>query len=282
MPIKKLIESSIIASLVFASQTSLAGFSTYSENWPDDASVVDEKVTKVNLTTPQTPKDENEPPCAISAINTDSMDDRVPEQNHLYVKFGAVFVSSELRKISNTSSPALSSASVAYTSAKDNYLTWEAGFGTRYKWIRLELEYLYEKTMQYNPSPVFTGLPESLSSTYTNQSVWLDIIYDFNKLNFPYFTPYVGALGGFAWNKTRSTLYGGVGNGLAETHNRYGLAWGVTAGIRVPFWTRWFGYVGYKYLDQGMARYLSSTGTMGLKANSVVQGVNIGVQYILG
>lgn len=261
---------------LFIAPITYAGFSTYTNDWPDDATTVDEKITTDN------PLKQAAPDTNFLVVTDEEQSKRVPETDHLYAKLGMTFLTAQLRNISNTSQPALSSANVVSTSVNSDYVSWEFALGTRVKYVRLELEYVYQKTLYYSPTPLFSGLPESLYSKIWNQSAWLDIIYDFEKLNIPYLTPYLGGLVGVCWNKTRSAMSGGLGNGTAHNHSRIALGWGVTVGARVPFWTRWFLYAGYKYLDQGQARWQDSTGVMGLKGHSVVQGVDLGVSYILG
>lgn len=253
-----------------------AGFATYSSNWPDDAATVDEKVSIIN----------KKPPAKITDDTTKeeySVDERISEQNRLYAKFGATFLTAQLRNIQNTSTSfALSDAVLTSNSAKQNYVSWEFGLGTKVSAVRIEAEYLYEKNMPYNPAPLFVNRAEVLSSKLMSQSIWLNLILDLDKLNLPYFTPYIGALGGFIWNKTSSTMSGGTGNGVVQDHSRYVVGWGLTMGARIPFWTRWFGYIGYKYLDHGTARWKSNAGGMELKGHYVVQGFDLGVQYLLG
>lgn len=273
MQIHKLLKPSLIVIGMINCPIAWAGFSTYSSTWPDDASVVNEKV--VVDTKPASIK-----PTEICEEKTSK---RLSEQNRLYAKIAAAFVTDELRTIQNVStSSALSNSVLTLNSVKDNYVTWEVGLGTKYKYLRYEVEYIYQKNVQYNPNPLFNGQSEVLTSYYSNQGAWLNLVYDMDKATIPYFTPYLGGLIGFMWNKTHSAMQGGVGNGTQETHSRYAVGWGVNLGIRIPFWERWFGYIEYKYLDQGMVRWKDSTGLMELKAKSVVQGVNVGVQYLLG
>lgn len=275
--------ATLIASPVFA------GFATYTQDWPDDAAVVNETLpalevpstTKVKSKTKNSTVASN---CGCeSAINdTADTDDRVSQQNRLYAKFGATFLTGDVRKMQNISLPALSNAYLINTSAKENYMSWEFALGSRIKALRYELEYMYNKNISYNPDPLFANLPESLVSTLESQGLWLNILWDIEKLNLPYFTPYIGVMGGVIWNKTRSTMTGGIGNGVAQNHSNYSIGIGGTIGVRAAFWTRWFGYIGYKYLDQGTPRWQDGTGVMQLKGHYIVDGVDIGVQYLLG
>lgn len=258
----------------------MAGFFTYADNWPNDADIVNEKVETQEASTAATPTKE---PCAKDVkFWSDMGPDRVSECNRLYAKFGATFFNAEVRKISNTSITPLAGAYVLNNSAQDNYVSWEFGLGTRLKILRWELEYMYEKNITYNASPVFLNLPENLTSTVKNQSVWLNALWDADCLKLPYFTPYLGASAGFVWNKTTTQLTGGVGTGVSHNDNRMGVGWGVTIGARIAFWTRWFGYIGYKYIDQYTPRWKDSTGIFGLKGHYVINGVDLGVMYLLG
>lgn len=271
----KLISKVIIATAALVNApVSFAGFATYSTEWPDDKCIVNEKLSDHQKK--QTAQEDN-----FLVVTPEEQAQRIDQYKRLYGKFGLTFLSADLRSIDNISYPALSSGVVVNTSASENYVSWEIGLGTRLQYVRLELEYLYEKNIPYNPSPLFDS-GETLTSKFTSQSVWFNMMYDMDKLNVPYFTPYVGALVGVVWNKTRSTLSGTIGNGAAENHSRYVLGWGVTIGARMPFWTRWFGYLAYKYLDHGKVVWQDSTGIMRLKGHYVLQGVEVGVQYLLG
>ncbi len=250
-----------------------AGFSTYSTQWPNDPCIVNEHVATKNKE--EKPAEDN-----FLVVTPQEQAKRVDEYKRLYGKFGGTLLTAEVRKIENISQATLPGR-VINDIARENYLSWEIGLGTRLQYVRVELEYLYEKDIHYNPSPLFdTG--ESLTSKLMSQSIWFDLMYDMEKLNLPYFTPYIGGLVGLAWNKTRSTLTGTVGNGVAQNHSRYALGWGVTIGARLPFWTRWFGYIAYKYLDHGKVVWQDATGNMQLKGKYVVQGAEFGIQYLLG
>ncbi len=264
----------LASSVLMMSPILMAGFATYSKDWPDDACIVNEKVTNPE-TKPCTP-DQN-----FLVVTPEEQSKRVDEYKRLYAKLGATFLTAQIRKIQNTSSPTLSGGIIVNSGASDNYMSWEFGLGTKLQYLRVELEYLYQKKIPYNPNPLFLG-SNALVSTLESQSLWYDMMYDMSKLNLPYFTPYFGGLVGVVWNKTRSTLSGYPGTGVAANHARYALGWGVTFGARFPFWTRWFGYVAYKYLDQGKVVWQDSTGLMSLKGHYVTQGLELGVQYLLG
>ncbi len=265
-----------------------AGFSTYAQDWPDDARSVNEKISAPEVpstvTTIKSKTDLTASNCGCESANNGYIDkgDRIPQQNCLYAKFGATFFTGDVRKMQNISLPALSSAYLINTSAKENYMSWEFGLGSRIKALRWELEYMYNKNISYNPDPLFANLSEALTSTLESQGLWVNVLWDIEKLNLPYFTPYIGVMGGFIWNKTRSTMIGGIGNGVAQNHSNYSAGIGATIGVRAAFWTRWFGYIGYKYLDQGTPRWQDGTGIMQLKGHYIVDGVDIGVQYLLG
>lgn len=271
---KSLLNVLLTAGMLLTSSASYAGFSTYTKNWPDDAETVNEKIA--------TP----EAPVVTYTEDTDKIEyapaERIYENNRLYAKVGMTFFTAQIRGMTNVSQPALSSATLLNTDASEDYFSWEVGLGTKLKYVRVEAEYLYQKDLPYNATPLFANRSENVTSYLNTQAAWLTMLYDMDKLNLPYFTPYIGASAGFVWNKTRTTMYGGTGDGAAQNHSRYALGWGVTFGIRMPFWTRWFGYLGYKYMDQGSVRFQSSTGVMEIKGHSVIQGVDLGIQYLLG
>jgi hypothetical protein len=274
----------------FMASPAFAGFATYAQDWPDDAAAVNEKIpapetpAKVTAVKAKNKTTVGASNCECEGLTFNDIDtsDRISQQDRLYAKFGATFVTGDVRKMQNISLPALSSAYLINTSAKENYISWEFGLGARIKALRYELEYMYNKDISYNPDPLFANLPEALVSTLESQGLWLNVLWDLEKLNLPYFTPYLGVMGGFIWNKTRSTMTGGLGNGVAQNHSNYSVGIGATIGVRAAFWTRWFGYIGYKYLDQGTPRWQDGTGIMQLKGHYIVDGVDIGVQYLLG
>lgn len=277
MRTKLIIRSCIAGFWLLNSPILLAGFTTYSKNWPDDPNVVNEKVTSHQEIA------QAKPDPSFLVVTEAATEQRMSDFKRLYGKLGATFLNAEIRSITNTSYPALSSGTVVNSTAKENYVSWEFGLGTKFQYVRMELDYLYEKTLQYNMSPLFYNVAtESLNSKLMAQSVWFNLMYDMHKLNLPYFTPYFGGLLGVCWNKTRSAMTGSVGNGTAQTHSRVALGWGATFGIRFPFWTRWFGYMDYKYLDHGKVVWKDSSGIMQLKGQYVVQGISVGVQYLLG
>lgn len=255
----------------------MAGFSTYTNKWPDDAASVDEKVYCP-------PSTQNQKPVVTDNTTKENYSEmeRISEQKRLYAKFGAAFTTAQIRNIQNISTSSLSSLSMADNLLSKYYTTWEAGLGTKINMARFELSYIYEKDLAYSPNPVFVNNSTKLSSKIMNQGLWLSLLWDWDGLKIPYLRPYIGALGGFIWNKTVSTFNGGITNGREQSHNRYVIGWGGTIGLRMAFWTRWFFYLDYKYLDQGKVVWVSNDGLARLKGYSVVQTVNLGVQYLLG
>lgn len=270
------IKNLLLLALGFISFNASAGFSTYTNNWPDDAASVDEKIYCPPTQSQKTVVTDNTTKEQYSEM------ERISEQKRLYAKFGAAFVTAQLRNIQNISNSSLSSISLASNNENKYYLSWEAGLGTKVNMARFELSYLYEKDLAYNPNPAFVNSATSLNSKIMSQGLWLALLWDWDNLKIPYLRPYIGALGGFIWNKTTSTFQGGVTNGIAQNHSRYAIGWGATIGLRVAFWTRWFGYLEYKYLDQGKVVWVSNNGAARLKSQYVIQNINLGVQYLLG
>lgn len=271
----------VASSLIFAASIAHAGFAMYTDKWPDDASIVNERVTPPEPSVTKVPSEAAQAQCEVIKLSQNSPN-RVPERNHLYVKFGGMFTTAEIRSITNLSQGNLGTAYLIQQSLTDNYFTWEAGIGSKLQNVRWELEYVYYKDLQYNPNPIFANNVERLMSSYTNITLWFNLIYDFDTINFVYFKPYVGAMLGLAWNRTRSTMYNGLGTGQEQTHSRYNPGWGVTVGARMPFSERWFAYVAYKYNNAGNMKWKDSTGVLQLKGTFVASGVSFGVQYLLG
>src|SRR5688572_11656457 len=123
---------------MLASPMLMAGFATYSTDWPDDACIVNEKITNLE-------KKPCEPPDPKLVIAPEAKPTRVAECRRLYGKFGATFLTADIRDITNTSGTALSSGVILTTSTKENYVSWEAGLGTKLQYVRVEVDYLYEK-----------------------------------------------------------------------------------------------------------------------------------------
>lgn len=268
----------LLVSVILAAPNAFAGFATYATDWPNDAAVVDEN-KKV-----ETSSVSSSAGCAIEPVATDpapcNIIDRVPEYKRLYVKFGVNLSSTEVRNIRSTSVGSLSGLPTRVTDVKSNGLNWEIGVGTKFNVLRFEAEYIYHKTLNYNASPVLTGNASSLVSTVKNNAVLFNLYWDFD--NFVYFKPYIGALTGIVWNETRSTLTGGgVGTGAAKNNSQYALAWGATVGTRMPFWEKWYAYLGYRYTAQGNVVWKDSTTVMNLDGNYVFSGFCLGVNYVL-
>ncbi len=259
-----------------------AGFGTYAKDWPDDAAVVGEQVapTTDEMANGQAVASAS---CDIGPTQTASDDSaRIDELNRLYVKLGVTFDTAQIRRIQNVSPPPVANAIILNNTINVNYASWEIGLGTKTNWGRWEVSYLYDKQLAYSPAPIFVGRAENLVSTINSQTGWLACYYDMNRASISYFVPYAGVLAGIVYNKTRSVVQGGVGNGGTQGHGKFGVAWGVAIGARMPFWTRWYGYLEYKYLDQTGVRWKDSTGLVVLKGHYVVKAVSVGVQYLLG
>jgi len=246
-----------------------ADFSTYSKNWPNDAATVNENVSKPPPVQEQASVVKPVPVCT-----------RISENKRVYVKFGINANTTEIRNIRNQSYSPLANKPIVSDYANLNDYNWEVGVGTKIDPVRFELEYIHHRLVNYNPVPLVVGNFASLSSEVTNQSLLINIFYDFSQLQ--YVKPYVGALTGFVWNKARSILQGGgVGNGIAKNNSKFGTAWGFSIGMRVPFKDRWYGYLGYRYMGLSKVIWKDSTSTMKLQGQYVYKGFDLGVQVIL-
>jgi len=256
---------------ILFSSAATAGFSTYSKDWPNDTEIVGERSNTV---------EEVEQPAEL-------IDDTIaPEtaNKRLYLKFGGNLNSVKIKAIKNYSYNVLTNAVLNTNSIRKNYVSWEIGAGSKINALRYEVEYIHTKNLSYSPQPLFVGRSERLSSNVTNRSVLLNIFFDFenfSNLNFSYFRPYIGVLGGATWNKTRSIMTGGVGDNVAKNGNKIGFTWGVTFGARVPFWSRWTGYFGYRFTRQPKVLWKDDTSVLLLKGKYVLTGFNLGVSFLI-
>jgi opacity protein-like surface antigen len=258
---------------VFISPIALAEITTFAKNWPSDIGSDDQKPATVLIKNSgcASPEDAEEAAYAEPRAN---------EQKRLYVKFGGNYAKTDVRHIRNESQPPLSGLNVAIDGFQTSNLSWEIGLGTKSGFTRYELEYVHQRTLQYNPNPVLIGNTASLNSEVLNNTLLLNIMWDFD--NVMYLKPYAGVIGGVVWNKTRTTLTGGgVGNGSAKTNSNYGVAWGVSFGARVPFWTNWYSYLQYRYMGQSKMYWKDGGGTLRMNGQLVFSGFSLGVQYVI-
>ncbi len=258
---------------MLATSTAYAGFDTYSTDWPNNSVLLEENVTPpASIMIVEQPS----PECYNSAKNV-----RIPEIQRMYVKFGANQGPTQIAHIRNRSIGIFQNLTVATYSIKKVGIDWELGVGTKVnKMIRFEVEYLYNKTINYNPAPVFSGNATILTSQIKNQSLLVDMYVDFDKVD--YFRPYIGVLTGFVWNKTRSSLTGGTLNSsAAENQNHYSWTWGATIGARMPFWTRFFGYFAYRYIGPSKIYWKDSSSTMKLQGQYIFSGFTFGVEALI-
>lgn len=266
----------LLSSLCFAPVV-IAAFSTYSADWPDDAAVVDEKIT--TLAPPPTTVDSVVAQALGQEAEAEVIAQRETENDRLYVKFGLNRSLIEIRHIRNKSYLPLANYPTNSYSIKKNEVSWECGLGTRVNNTRFEAEYLHHRKLNYNPAPVFIGRAEILTSEVVNRALLVNAYWDFN--NVVYFKPYVGVLTGVVWNKTRSSMRGGVGTGTARTNANYGLAWGLTLGARMPFWSKWSAYFAYRYTAQSKMLWKDSTQILKLEGQYLFTGFCLGLNYIL-
>lgn len=275
-PFKNLIKGILLLACTLLAMPARAGFATYSDTWPNNAEIVNERI-KPDPTIAPAPECERRK--AVCATDTYGADNLVCNKGRLYVKLGMNYLTTKYSNMRNISSGAFAGLSLVNDSTKTSNYSWEIGAGTTLMMLRTELEYVYTKETLYNSTPVTNGRPEGLQSTVKNVSVLLNFFYDFNT--FQYFKPYVGALWGVSYNTTRSTLVGGtLGNNTAQNSNYLSpLAWGFTFGGRIPFYERWRGYVQYRYSNLGRIAW-HAAGGLQLKGYYILSGISLGVQYI--
>lgn len=271
----------LVQGLLFSSAAT-AGFSTYSKDWPNDAEIVGEG--KNTTTTDQLGVKED---CVASNKSADLVDDTIVPRTankRLYLKFGSNFNSAQIKAIKNYSYNALSTAELNVNTVRKNYISWEIGAGSKINALRYEVEYIHTKDISYNVQTLFVGRAERFSSTVTNRSILLNIFFDFenfSNLNFNYFRPYIGVLGGATWNKTRSIMQGGIGDNVPKNGNKIGFTWGVTFGARVPFGERWTGYFGYRFTRQPKVLWKNDTSVLLLKGKYILSGFNLGASFLI-
>jgi opacity protein-like surface antigen len=258
MNTKKLVKAALLlSSSLLAAPAALAAFDTYSKDWPNNPSVVDENVKKP-VTVKIAPKPETE------VVPPDPGTQRVSENKRVYIKAAVNASTTEVRHIRNISLPPLANKPIISDSAVLNEVNWEVGMGTKIDPVRFEVEYIKHKKINYNPVPLVNGNFAALTSEIQNQALLINMFLDFDPST--YFKPYVGVLTGFIWNKTRSILQGGgVGTGIAKSDSNFGIGWGFSIGARMPFWERWYGFLQYRYTGQSKVHWKDSTSRMKLQ-----------------
>lgn len=264
------------ATVMFAPYV-FAGFATNSETWPNNKSVVDEKITdkdliSVNKTISESKKKAE--PVKQQGVK------RYPEQMKLYLGFGLSPSIVEIRHIRNNSYGVLANRNVVQDYLKKAGTDWEITAGTKYYSLRFEFDYIYHKTLNYNANPVLVGNNAALTSQVYNRTLLFNFLIDFDRLG--YFRPYFGVITGLVWNQTWSVLSGGgVGNNAGQYQSHIGWAWGATVGARIPLGTRWFTYLAYRYTGQSKVYWKDNTSVMQLNGQYVYSGPMFGVQFLV-
>lgn len=267
-----LVKSATLLSLLVFPLAAIAGFSTYSNNWPEQITVQDDEQ---EAKTPDNYQKPSEPCISVASLKPVS----VNLDNRFYVKFGLNLITSGVKKIKNGSTGTLTNLLLSDKKVKDSYFSWEIGAGTKVNYLRYEIEYIYDKKISYNKSPLFLNNAINLVSEIQSTAITLNAYYDFEKNKFSYFIPYVGGCLGIARNKTSSATYDGTGDNRLNDRSYYGVAWGVMAGIRVPLHKRWIVYLGYKYAQHGQTKWRDKT-DVDLRGIYTLNAVSMGVNFV--
>lgn len=253
-----------------------ADFDVYTNDWPNNQTVVDEKRIP--------PPKHTKPPVLNAqqkACKWEATTPRMPDVGKLYLGFGGYYGPTEIRHVTSDSIGAFGGQAVYQNSLKKIGIDWEVAAGTAInKKVRFEVGYVYHKTLNYNPNPVLVGSATSMVSQIYSQGALVSMYIDFRPVD--YFMPYIGVLTGVVWNKTRTTATGGPsGAGTANTQDQFSYPWGLMAGARMPILSRYFVYLGYRYVANGNISWQDSTTLLRLKGKYVYSGFNFGVQILV-
>src|ERR1700723_2522509 len=125
-------KATLLCCLSFFAPLSYAGFTTYSQDWPNDASSVHEKVATNKPAV--APADATEITYTDDTTKSDyKPDERIAEYKRLYGKVGLTLLSAQMRKMVNTSTTIPYSNYVLTENAiKENYVSWALGLGTKF------------------------------------------------------------------------------------------------------------------------------------------------------
>lgn len=280
-------ETLLVLSLLCTGPT-LAELSVNAKNWPKQlpGSEYNDENYYSNGQTDNFHNAINSSNVAITTAEQKTLEAMVPESEHnrWYFKAGLHKSTARISGVKNSSSNAgiatytLTTPAAAATSATGGAL----GVGYVFDAMRFDGEYIFIKNSSYNPAPLYTGRPTTLTSTISGQHLIANAYYDFN--NVPLVQPFVGLSLGAGMNKTAATFAqtNGVGTDGAKTKSAIGLDYGVQAGATTRIMgSRFYADVSYRYLKLGSVKWSDSSGTLLLKGKRTLSGVALGLRFLL-
>ena len=135
----------------------------------------------------------------------------------------------------------------------DNSLMISGALGYRYKYFRIEGEYVWrkdskDKTTIYGKVPVVGGYKANTSTTeFSSKSYMANIYWDLSP--YTMFTPYVSA--GLGITSLEYTFKGNDANGTHVKYDEDNFTWSVGGGLSAQVTSRFNIDLGYRYYDMG-------------------------------
>lgn len=134
------------------------------------------------------------------------------------------------------------------------------GVGFKFKSIPagFNVEYIRQPTINYDESPVISGLTgvgDSMHSNLKSQGYFFNIFYDINIGN-DYFVPYIDAGVGYENNKvTMRAVNLTTGISSTASNTKKGFAWQGGVGVHMKLINNIFFDLGYQYMKLGRAQW---------------------------
>lgn len=149
--------------------------------------------------------------------------------------------------------------------------------------IRTEIEFVHIIRYDYDRRPAFTnrlasaGFENNINST----TILLNVLYDFN-IGSSWWRPFAGFSIGYArnasdffWNDQSSAT--GIVNEETAAHS---LAWGLNAGGNFDITPNWFAEAGYRFLNTGDLKAVSSVAGVKFESDTVIRHeLRLGLGY---
>lgn len=206
----------------------------------------------------------------------------VRETQHYYARVGLNFSTLKLEQLKNVSLGLDSSGVVAKKSVSMNQTGLEIALG--YGWssnLRGEIEYLANKNLNYDASPVVTGAgltSRQLTAQIKNNTLLANVYYEFLGLN--RFKPYVTVGLGPSLSSVQATItaapYDAAGSATLRKTN---IAMAFGGGLRVAMFSHWHIDIRYRYMRLGQKLKFAPTSGFALSGSSNMNAVSLGLMY---
>ena len=266
--------------LIFFLPVAHADFSILGSKWPDDIPDVYKETVEEQqeqylgrLSTVEHEK--------IPRRWTDFMrGELVDELGHYYFKVAGNFAQIKVDKIKNLSSGVFGTSTLSTETLQHDQTGLEAGYGYSWSWLRIDLEYLFNKSTDFERSPLFAEASRSeiLISHVKTEALLGNIYYDFREMYL--LKPYLGIGGGIAFARTATILNNSSVDGTRKKR-KLSLAWAASGGLRLRFWTRFMLNAGYRYARIGKVVWRDNSDALKLKGKTSFSGFVLGFTYLI-